>query len=155
MSKLRKGDALAANPQEAMSLASSGQDFRKHVRFKIDDAATSFSIKGVSTSVGSGHVTRSRAAINLSEGGAMLLLCECVPIGTPVVIRIEIDGMGEHIEVEGSVRWCEQGDRNPKDFHTGVQFDTLGDPEMRKIAKMRDWVTSAEYRASQGADPPQ
>lgn len=143
MTKLSKGE----------SLPSSGQDLRKHLRFKIEDAATSFSIKGVTTSVGSGRVTRSRAAINLSEGGAMLLLCECVQIGTPLVVRIEIDGFEEFIEVEAVVRWCEQGNRNAKDFHTGIQFVNLSDSDLRRIGKMRDWFASEEYRSKQAGNP--
>jgi hypothetical protein len=124
------------------------QDLRKHLRFQIDESSTSFSIKGVSTSLGSGRVTRGRAAINLSEGGTMLLVCEPIPVGTPIVVRIEIDERKEFIETTGVVKWCERDGRNEKDFHAGIEFVGLSEADLRKIAKMREWFTSDEYRNS-------
>ncbi|HLY72749.1 MAG TPA: PilZ domain-containing protein [Planctomycetota bacterium] len=120
---------------------------RKHLRFQIDDASTSFSIKGISTSVGSGRVSRGRAAINLSEGGAMLLVCESLPVGSPIIVRIEMDGQEEFIEAKAVVQWCEQDGRNDKDFHAGIQFEALSDADLRKIGRMREWFTSPEYRS--------
>jgi len=125
----------------------SQQDLRKHLRFQIDDASTSFSIKGVSTSLGLGRVARGRAAINLSEGGAMLLVCETIPVGTPIIVRVEIDGQEDFIDARGVVRWCEQDGRNDKDFHAGIEFDPLSDADLRKIDRMREWFTSPEYRS--------
>jgi hypothetical protein len=129
---------------------SGGRDVRKQVRFLIDDASTSFSIKGISTSLGSGRANRSRAAINLSEGGTMLLLCEPLPVGTEIHVRIEIDGYEESIQAGGVVRWCEQEGRNDREFRAGVEFVDLGPEQMRKIARMRDWTTSPEYRKRAG-----
>src|SRR5579872_2212400 len=83
------------------------EEQRKHLRMRIDDASTSFSLKGVSTSLGAGRVSRGRAAINLSEGGAMLLVCEPLAVGTRVVVRIEIEDREEFVEAAGEVRWCE------------------------------------------------
>src|SRR5258708_35508488 len=83
-------------------------EHRNPVRFQIDDAPTSFSIKGVSTSLGLGKVERGRAAINLSEGGAMLLVCNPLPVGTLIVIRIEMEGVPDFVETAGTVRWCEK-----------------------------------------------
>ena len=123
-----------------------GRDLRKQVRFRIDDASTSFSIKGISTSLGSGRVNRGRAAINLSEGGTMLLLCEAMPVGTSIHVRIEIEGYEESIEAGGVVRWCEQEGRNDKEFRAGVEFVDLSAEQLRKISRMRDWTSSPEYQ---------
>src|SRR5579862_2218174 len=128
-------------------VAASREDLRKHLRFQIDDASTSFSIKGISTSVGSGRVSRGRAAINLSEGGAMLLVCEALPVGTPILVRIEMEGQEDFIEAKAVVRWCEQDGRNDKDFHAGIQFDDLSEADLRKIDRMREWFTSPEYKS--------
>src|SRR5947207_15670005 len=102
-------------------------DLRKYLRFRIDDSSTSFSIKGVSTSFGLGRVSRGRAAINLSEGGAMLLVCETIPVGARITMRIEIDEHEDFIETAGVVRWCEQDGCNEKDFHAGIEFVGLSD----------------------------
>jgi hypothetical protein len=128
------------------SASSAGRDLRKQVRFRIDDASTSFSIKGISTSLGSGRVNRGRAAINLSEGGTMLLLCEPMPVGTSIHVRIEIEGYQESIEAGGVVRWCEQEGRNDKEFRAGVEFVDLSAEQLRKINRMRDWTSSPEYQ---------
>jgi c-di-GMP-binding flagellar brake protein YcgR len=154
MPKPNEQDALPSDPRGETAArkpgAPSREDLRKHLRFQIDDASTSFSIKGVSTSVGSGRVSRGRAAINLSEGGAMLLVCETLPVGTPIIVRIEMDGQEDFIEAKAVVRWCEQGGRNEKDFHAGIQFDALSDADLRKIDRMREWVTSPEYKSRRG-----
>lgn len=120
-----------------------GRELRKHLRFHMDDSSTSFSMKGVSTSLGAGHVSRGRAAINLSEGGAMLLVCEAIPVGTEVVVRIEIEDHGEFLETAGVVRWCEQANRNEKDFHAGIEFVGLNEADLRKIGKMREACASS------------
>jgi hypothetical protein len=131
---------------------------RKHVRFQIDEAPTSFSIKGVSISLGLGKVHRGRAAINLSEGGAMLLLCEPLPPGTKIVVRIEMEDMPQFIETSGVVRWCEKEGRNEKDFHAGIEFEPLDKAQLRMIEKMRDLLSSPELQKRRAtrrrADPP-
>jgi hypothetical protein len=126
-----------------------GREQRKHLRMQIDDASTSFSIKGVSTSLGAGHVSRGRAAINLSEGGAMLLVCEPLAVGTRVVVRIEVEDREEFVEATGEVRWCEPEGRNGKDFHAGIEFVALPPEDRRKIDRMRDWFSSPEYKSRQ------
>ena len=122
---------------------------RQHLRVQIDDASTSFSIKGVSTSLGAGHVSRGRAAINLSEGGAMLLVCDPLAVGTRVLVRIEIEDRQEFVEATGEVRWCEPEGRNGKDFHAGIEFVALPPEDRRKIDRMRDWFSSPEYKSRQ------
>jgi len=123
------------------------QELRKHLRIQIDDASTSFSIKGVSTSLGSGRVSRGRAAINLSECGAMLLVNEAIPVGSRVIVRIEIEEREEFVEASGEVRWCEPEGGNGKDFHAGIGFVGLSPEDHRKIARMQDWFGSPEYRS--------
>ena len=121
---------------------------RRHVRFQIDDAPTSFSIKGVSTSLGLGKVERGRAAINLSEGGAMLLVRDPLPLGTAVVVRIEMDGVADFVEAAGTVRWCERQGTNSKDYHAGIEFIALGEADVRRIAKICDLGSSRPKKDS-------
>jgi len=124
------------------SLPASREDLRKHVRFRIDEASTSFVIKGVSTSLVSGRMSQGRASINLSEGGTMLLVREPIPVGTPVSIRVEVEGYSEVLETSGVVRWCKLDGCNEKDYHAGIEFTDLGAAEHRKITKMREWLDS-------------
>jgi hypothetical protein len=50
------------------------------------------------------------------------------------------------IETPGEVRWCFQSARNSDDFYAGIKFKGLAPIEAKKIAKMREWFTSPEYR---------
>jgi hypothetical protein len=131
-------------PEARTGLPTPREDLRKHLRFRIDNASTSFVLKGVSTSEGAGRTSRGRAAINLSEGGTMLLVCEPIPVGTPICVRVEVEGYAEVVDAAGVVRWCEEDGRNGKDFHAGIEFIDLGDADLRKITKMREWLDSPE-----------
>lgn len=123
--------------------APAGADLRKHLRVQIDDASTTFSIKGVSTSLGSGRVSRGRAAINLSEGGAMVLVREALPVGTQVVVRIEVADHQEFVEAAGQVRWCQDEGAGGNEFRAGIEFVGLPPAELRKIDRMREWFSSS------------
>jgi Tfp pilus assembly protein PilZ len=140
-------------PPEARKESSSGshaklsrQELRKHFRFRIDDASAKMYIKGFLTSIGLGKVNKARAAINLSEGGTLLVAHEKIPAGTKVVVRIEMASFEDVIEVEGVVRWCEQSGRSEKDYYAGIEFRGLTPADGKKIASMREWFTSPEYK---------
>ena len=136
------GQAPSTNDPSATS-----RELRKHLRFRIDEASTSFSVKGVSTTLGAGKASRSRATINLSEGGTLLLVCEPIPVGTPILVRIEIDELEECVEASGVVRWCEQEGRNDKDFHAGIEFIGLSEEDLRKIGKLRERLDDPEVKS--------
>jgi hypothetical protein len=123
-----------------------GKESRKYLRFQIDDASTSFAIKGVSTALGEGKVSRGRASINLSEGGTLLLVSDTVPVGAAVTVRIEMEGYGEFVEAGGIVKWCEPSGRNEKDFRAGIEFVELSENDLRKISRMREWLSAPEQR---------
>ena len=120
----------------------SRQELRKYFRFRIEDASVDLHIKGFFTSFGLGKVNKGRAAINLSEGGAMLLVRETIPVDTKVTVRIEMEKYEDFIETPGIVRWCEQSARSDKDFYAGIEFTGLSDADLKKISKMREWFTS-------------
>jgi hypothetical protein len=122
------------------------QELRRHLRFRIDDASAKLYVKGFLTSIGLGRVNKARAAINLSEGGTLLLAYEKVPIGTKVVVRIEMERFEDVIDVEGIVRWCQQSGRSDKDWYAGIEFKGLTSGDAKKIVSMREWFTSPEYK---------
>lgn len=143
----------SSDPPESRKPASSSafskptrQELRTFMRFRIEDASAEMFVKGFFTSFGLGRVNKGRAAINLSEGGVMLLVSETVPVGTKVTVRIDMEKYEDIIEATGVVRWCEQSARSDKDFYAGIQFTGLGDADLKKIAKMREWFTSPEYK---------
>lgn len=150
--ELPRGDSSGRHPKW------SRQETRTYLRFRIDDASANLSMKGFLTSLGLGRANKARAAINLSEGGVLLLVRELIPTGTKVTVRIEMEKYSDFIEATGEVRWCEQSARSDKDYYAGIQFLGLGPGDLRKIGQMREWFTSSEYRtrtaARRRSEPP-
>ncbi|HXX93458.1 MAG TPA: PilZ domain-containing protein [Planctomycetota bacterium] len=122
------------------------QELRRHLRFRIDDASAKLYIKGFLTSIGLGKVNKARAAINLSEGGTLLLTFERIAPGTKVVVRIDMERFEDVIDVDGVVKWCEQSGKSDKDWYAGIEFSGLDGGDSKKIARMREWFTSPEYK---------
>jgi hypothetical protein len=122
-------------------------DRRRHLRFEIADCRATLYREGVLTVFGVGKGNRARAALDLSEGGARFLVHERLPIGTKVRMCIQIEKFKDAVEGSGEVRWCYQSARQAEDFYVGIQFSDLEPAQARKIAMMRDWFTSPQYRA--------
>ena len=122
-------------------------DRRKHNRFEVDECQATLYREGLLTVFGVGKGNRARAALDLSEGGVRFLIHERLPIGTKVRMIIQMEKYKEIIEASGEVRWCYQSVKTSEDFYAGVQFEGLEPAQKRKIALMREWFTSPQYRA--------
>ena len=122
------------------------QDLRKCLRFRVDDASATMYLQGFFTSIGLGRVNKARAAINLSEGGTLLLVRDRIEPKTKVLIRIEMERFEDVIEVEGVVKWCGQSGKSDKDYYAGIEFRNLTPADSKKIANMREWFISPEYK---------
>ncbi|HLY75097.1 MAG TPA: PilZ domain-containing protein [Planctomycetota bacterium] len=120
---------------------------RRHCRFEIDDCQATLHRDRLLTVLGVGKSNRARAALDLSEGGVRFLTQERLPVGTKVRIVIDMERYKDQISAAGEVRWCYQSSKNSDDFYAGVEFVDLPASEKRKIAMMRDWFTSPQYRA--------
>jgi hypothetical protein len=120
---------------------------RRHPRFEIDECQATLHRDGLLTVLGVGKSNRARAALDLSEGGARFLVNERIPVGTKVRMIIEMERYKDQISASGEVRWCHQSAKNADDFFAGVEFIDLPAAEKRKIAMMREWFTSPQYRA--------
>jgi c-di-GMP-binding flagellar brake protein YcgR len=123
------------------------KNLRKHLRFKIEDAATDLQIRGLLTVLGLGRANKARATINLSEGGALILAGERLSVGTKVHLRIEMERYKDAIESEGQVRWCFESAREAQRYYVGLAFTNLDPLQEKKIAQMREWFRSPEYKA--------
>jgi hypothetical protein len=120
---------------------------RKHHRFEVDECQATMYREGILNVFGVGRGNRARAALDLSEGGVRFHITERLPIGTKVRMIIQMEKYKDHIEASGEVRWCYQSAKNSEDFYAGVQFENLDPVQKRKIAMMREWFTSPQYRA--------
>lgn len=134
-------------PTSAPTGEENGDERRKHHRFEVDGASTEVLPKGLLTLVGIGRKNIARAAIDLSQGGARLLLSERLRPGTKTKVRIEIEKYKDAIESLAVVRWCFESGQKPGDFFAGVMFTDLDEAEKKKVALMREWFTSPQFRA--------
>ncbi len=126
-------------------------DRRKYHRFEIDECQATLHREGLLTVLGVGKNNRARAALDLSEGGVRFQISERIPVGTKVRIIIEMERYKDQITASGEIRWCYQSGKNSSDFYAGVEFIDLPASEKRKIAMMRDWFKSPQYRAVRDA----
>lgn len=122
-------------------------ELRRHPRFRTDeDAAAHLYIKGFLTKLGIALKNEARSAVNLSQGGALILTHAKLKAGTKVKVKIEIEKYRDVIETDGEVRWCFQSAREQNDFYAGIQFDGLPPAKAALISKMHSWYTSPEYK---------
>jgi hypothetical protein len=146
-----EAEAPAPAPATATSSSTSAQqrdsERRKNPRFEIDDAQAALYKEGILSVFGVGRSNQARMALDLSEGGARFLTHERIPLGSKVKVVIQIDRYKDSIEAQAEVRWCYQSAKNPRDFYSGVRFVDLEPAQARKIALMRDWFTSPQYKA--------
>lgn len=140
----------------------SAQDQRRqHSRFDLPEASVDLLESGLLTAIGVGGKNLARAPIDLSEGGLRVLLHRRIKPGTRVMIQLEIESHGDSVEATGIVRWCFESGTKPGDYYAGVMFTNLQASQKRKIALMRDWFTSPQFRAlkagrsSKGERPPE
>ena len=127
-------------------------DLRSSTRFSLDDEAVPLVYKqGLLASLGIGRSNQARAAVNLSEGGILVRTHDRMVTGTKVKVRLEIGKFKDVIEAEGVVRWCFQSAKEESNFYAGIRFVRMPAPLASKIAKLRGYFTSPEYKSRTAA----
>lgn len=145
--KVNKIPPTPVKPEPTPPSSHKPSERRKHSRFEVDSCQATLYPDGMLTVFGVGKNNRARAALDLSEGGVRFLTQERLPVGAKVRLIIEMEKYKDQIEASGEVRWCYQSAKNAGDFFAGVQFENLDPSQKRKIALMREWFTSPQYRA--------
>ena len=79
----------------------------------------------------------------------MLLSNDPIKTNTLVRVTIEIETPPDTLEVEGIVRWCKSDRRRPDLFYVGIEFQGLDTIQQVKIARMREWFSSPEFKVKE------
>ncbi len=105
----------------------SGRERRQHPRF-AQSIAISYSVmkKRISNGI-------SGKTVDISEGGAKLVLDEKLPIGASLLLKILVPGSGLTAEISGDVVWTEdaseiQESSGKRYFYSGVKFSSIKEP---------------------------
>lgn len=121
-------------------------DLRKHPRFRIEDAKTEMYLKGFLAKIGLNRRNEARVAVNLSEGGILVITHAKLNPGSKVHLRVEMEKYKDVIEAEGEVRWCYASAKDASNFYAGVEFVKLPSENLTRINQMRAWFTSPEFK---------
>ncbi len=140
------GETESRKKREISSGRHDRPDLRKHPRFRVEDAKTELYIKGFLAKIGLNRKNEARIAVNLSEGGILVITHSKLTPGAKVVLRVEMEKYKDVIEAEGEVRWCYASAKDGSDYYAGVEFVKLAPENLSRIQGMRAWFTSPEFK---------
>jgi len=120
---------------------------RQHARFCLHDTPAKLYRRGATALFGLAGLNIEGSVLDLSEGGLRLETSENFLIDTRLRLKISIAKFGDSLEADGVTRWCQATPRDPEVFHVGIRFSHEDPATHRKIAQMRGWFTSAQYKS--------
>ena len=126
-------------------------NLRRHIRFEVDSTGASLTVNGLLSVIGIRGDNKARAILNLSEGGALVVVHEPIRKGAKVRVRVEMERYQDVFTADGVVRWCAKHAKHDDLHQLGVQFTKLTEAQSRKLTKMREWFTSPQYLAKVAA----
>jgi hypothetical protein len=136
---------------KAILLVGEKSDLRRSTRFHIDDAITLVYKKTLLSGLGIGRSNEARAAVNLSEGGILIRTNDRIKNGTSVKVRLDLEKFKDVIEAEGVVQWCFKGSGENSGYYAGIRITRVPEQASAKIARLRGYFTSPEYRSRTAA----
>lgn len=140
------GETESRKKREMSSARYDRPELRKHARFRIEDAKAEMYLKGFLARIGLSRKNEARVAVNLSEGGILVITHSKLNPGSKVHLRLEMEKFKDIIEAEGEVRWCYASAKDASDFYAGVEFVKLPPENVSRINQMRAWFTSPEFK---------
>jgi hypothetical protein len=120
---------------------------RQQPRFCLHDATVKLYRRGATAIFGLARLSIEGTVVDLAEGGVRFETAERFLVDTKVRLKICIVKFKDTLEADGVTRWCHTDIKNSEHFQVGVAFVNQDPTVVRKIAQMRGWYTSAQYRA--------
>lgn len=145
--EFQRVNTRAPQPAPAPGRGARSDERRRHIRFEVDEETGAKLYRGRWLALLGFGKNKARQVIDLSEGGVKILASERLLPGTRVRIRLEMGKFKDAIDAAGTIRWCYQSARAPGDFFAGAMFIDLPPNQIRKIARLREWLRSPQYRA--------
>ena len=127
------------------------EERRKYPRFALDEVTAMVTLGGFLRVLGLGKGKNVSPVIELSEGGVRLVTQARIVPKTRIHLKIEIPKYRDVIECAGEVRWSLPSAKKTGEFYTAAMFVGLPPPDAKKIAVMRSYFTSPEYKAAYAA----
>ena len=139
-----------ARPSGAMWKQSGGAERRRHRRFLPRECDLSLMREAVGIlkvfGMGAGKDNLAAAVVDLSEGGARFITKSKLTIGTRVSVTIGVRLFNDTIKTTGTVCWASEHTNRAAQYYAAVNFDKLDAVQARKIAGIRDYLNSPEFR---------
>lgn len=122
-------------------------DRRRHKRFtpRVCDLTLIPNTKGFLSLFGK-KKNVALAVIDLSEGGCRFVTHSQLAVGSHVRVDIHMKLFKDTFEAEGLVAWCCAHPSRTSLFLVGVCFKKTDPAHDRKIASIRDYLSSPEFR---------
>jgi hypothetical protein len=83
---------------------------------------------------------------NLSETGLRLVTPKRLEPGSEVTLSVEIQSLQEEFQTPGKIVWSLET-KNGQEFHSGIHFHGLPVSLVKKIAHMREYLESPQYKS--------
>jgi len=127
-------------------LPGGGSNRRANDRFRVDEAGVWLQVGAVARLLNLSRSALEGRVRDLSVGGVMVVTDVKLQVGAKCRVRILFERFRDVIESHGEVRWSRQVPGKDSAFVAGLQFVRLAPPLARKIALMREYFNSVQYK---------
>lgn len=120
---------------------------RRHARFDVHGARAELRRAGIVALLG-GRIEGE--VVNLADGGIRVIVPKELPAGRKVRCRVRLDRFEEPLDVQGHILWCRRDLMSETHYLVGIEFRDPEPRQARKIAAMREWFNSPEFKRRSG-----
>jgi hypothetical protein len=117
---------------------------RRHARFDVHEARVELRRVGLIALLG-GKVEWE--VVNLADGGIRVAVAREVRAHRKVRVRVRLERFEEPLDVVGDILWCRRDLLSDAGYIVGIAFREVEARQARKIAAMREWFTSSEFKS--------
>lgn len=87
--------------------------------------------------------------LDLSESGVRIGTSQKMPLQTEVRVHCGLKALKDELTLEGQVLWCVPHAYRDNEFVVGITFTNIDSPTQRKIASIRSYLASPQFKQKQ------